>query len=204
MRIAVVGAYGNGKTTLTTALEPLLCLPRVHGSPMRDPSESVPKSLEECSELELLQLTLRRFTERVTAEERSAAGFISDGSSLHEWIYLVVRLTVGRHPPEHETRTDTMASAAHAEAVRQIGAVVRQRARDSYDLFVHLPADVPLPAGETVINDRFRALSDMLLLDVLRDLHVPVHIVRGSAPERIEQVMRLTRSARAERDGARV
>jgi AAA domain-containing protein len=193
MRIAVVGAYGNGKTTLTSALAPLLNVPRVHGNPMRDPAGAAAKSLEDCSELELLQLTVRRYSERVTAEERSSAGFLSDGSSLHEWIYLVVRLAVGRHPRDHERAAGT-ATSPYSEVVQHLGAVVKQRTYEAYDLFVHLPADIPLPAGETAVNERFRMLSDALLLQVLQELGCPVHVVRGTVPERVEQVVELVRA----------
>ncbi|MFI9503725.1 AAA family ATPase [Nocardia sp. NPDC052566] len=191
MRIAVVGAYGNGKTTLTTKLADLLDLPRVHGAPMRNPVGTVPKSLEDCSDLELLQLTLRRFAERITAEERVGA-FVSDGSSLHEWVYLAVRSAVGRHPDVD--RLPPASRSPYFDVVAHVGAVVQQRTAGSYDLFVHLPAEIPLAAGETAINEQFRVLSDRLLLDTLDGLGCPVHVVRGDAEERLTQVVALAQA----------
>jgi hypothetical protein len=190
MRIAVTGAYGNGKTTLTTVLAPRLSLPRVHGRPMRDPLGSAPKALDDCSDLELFQLTLRRFAERISVEERNPRGFVSDGSVLHEWIYLVVRLAVGRHPGPRAL-VPTAATSPYAEVAHHLGAVVKQWTCDAYDLFVYLPADVSLAPDETAINERFRALSDRLLLDILHELGRPVHIVHGDIEERAEKVIGL-------------
>src|SRR4051812_17308283 len=64
MRIAFVGAYGNGKTTLTTELSARLGLERTHGSAMRDPAGGARKALEETTDPELIQLAVRRFMER--------------------------------------------------------------------------------------------------------------------------------------------
>ena len=188
MRIAVVGAYGNGKTTLTTALSPLLEVPRVHGTPMTDPAGSVPKSLEECTEAELLQLMLRRFTERTISEERSPDGFVSDGSALHEWIYTKVRLALGRHPrPAQEL--PWCEDGVYEEVNGQLGTVIQQRAREAYDVFLHVPVEFPLKPGETPISEGFRHLSDRLLLDVLARLNCPVHVVTGSLAERLRAAL---------------
>ncbi|MFJ4105619.1 AAA family ATPase [Amycolatopsis japonica] len=184
MRIAVVGAYGNGKTTLTTALAPLLEIPRVHGTPMADPAGSAPKPLEDCAEGELLQLMLRRFTERTVSEERNPDGFVSDGSSLHEWIYTKVRLALGRHPrpPQDLPLYD---DGPYEEVAGQLGTVIQQRVREAYDVFLHVPVEFPLQPGESPISERFRHLSDRLLIEVLGRLGCPVHVVRGSVAERL-------------------
>ncbi|MGW0424582.1 hypothetical protein [Streptomyces sp. NPDC003015] len=73
------GAYGNGKTTLTTELSQQFGLPRTHGAAMRNPARGSGKSLEECTDPELIQLAVRRFTERAVDEARLSQGFISDG-----------------------------------------------------------------------------------------------------------------------------
>src|SRR5437764_779912 len=98
MRIAVVGTYGAGKTTLVSRFAELTGLPRAHGTPRRDPAGRTPKALEDVDPAELIQLVVRRYAERVAAETRHRTGFVSDGSLLHEWVYASVRLAVGMHP----------------------------------------------------------------------------------------------------------
>ncbi len=192
MRIAVVGAYGNGKTTLTTALSHLLGIPRTHGAPMRGPLGAPGKSLEECTEPELLQLAVRRFTDRAVDEARRGDAFISDGSALHEWIYTKVRLVLGRHPEPPARLADAPRSARTAlyeELTDHLGLITKQHARHAYDVFVHLPDEIPLPAGKSPISRHFRSLSDQLVLDTLNELKRPVHIVRGSVAERLHHIV---------------
>jgi hypothetical protein len=194
MKLAVVGAYGNGKTTLTTALSQELGIPRTHGFAMRDPIGQPGKSLEDSSEPELFQLTVRRLMERAADEARMVGGFISDGSILHEWVYLTVRLVLGRNPAPSMTldsapRTDR--TVLYEGIADQIGLVAKHYARDAYDTVLHLPAEVPLASGHRPISEHFRTLSDKLMLAVLRELDYPVHIVHGSVVQRLHHVLRL-------------
>jgi hypothetical protein len=192
MRIAFVGAYGNGKTTLTTELAARLGLPRVHGTAMRDPAGGAPKALEETTEPELIQLAVRRFTERSVDEARHQAGFLSDGSVLHEWVYTKVRLSVGRHPEPPASLGGSAASPRAevcAEVVDQLSLLAQKHMRLGYDLIVHCPVEVPLPDGHSPVSEYFRVLSDRLMLDTLDALTLPVHVVKGSVKERIEQVL---------------
>jgi hypothetical protein len=194
MRIAFVGAYGNGKTTLTTELSERLGLPRVHGSAMRDPAGGARKALEETNEPELIQLAVRRFMERAVDEARFEDGFLSDGSVLHEWVYTKVRLAVGRHPEPPTTVADAARSTrteTYEEVVDQLSLLAQEHARVGYDLFVHCPVEVPLPAGHSPISEHFRVLSDRLMLETLERLSLPAHIVTGTVEERIEQVLKL-------------
>ncbi|MEV5387735.1 AAA family ATPase [Streptomyces sp. NPDC052721] len=194
LRIAVAGAYGNGKTTLTTELSRQLGLPRTHGSPMRDPAGGSGKSLEDCTDPELIQLAVRRFTERVVDEARWAEGFVSDGSVLHEWIYTKVRLVLGRLPTP-SARLDSTSrpavTAAYEEVTDQIGLLAQEYACDTYDLVVHLPADVPLPEGHRPISEHFRRVSDQLLLETLEAWRIPFQVVTGSVQERVRRCREL-------------
>lgn len=194
LRIAVVGAYGNGKTTLTTELAKASHLPRTHGRAMRDPLGGAGKSLEDCSEAELLQLTVRRFTERQVGEALLPQGFISDGSVLHEWVYAKVRLALGRFPDRHarlEAPHRGGPTAAFEEVADQIGQLALDHARENYDLVVHVPAHAALDDSPRPISEVFRAVSDQLLLESLGWADVPVHVVGGSIEDRLRECRRL-------------
>jgi hypothetical protein len=192
VRIAFVGAYGNGKTTLTTELAQLTGLERTHGSAMRDPAGATPKSLEESSETELVQLAVRRYTERAVEEAANPKGFLSDGSVLHEWVYSKVRLAVGRYPEP----TDTLEAGVRSprtqvveEVVDQLGLLAKEQAKVGYDVIVFVPNEVPLPEGHDPISAHFRVLSDELMLQIVHTLGLPVHTVTGTVEERIQQVL---------------
>ncbi|MCZ0997884.1 AAA family ATPase [Streptomyces mirabilis] len=190
----MVGAYGNGKTTLTTRLAQTTPLPRTHGTAMRDPLGGSGTSLEDCTEAELLQLTVRRFTERRVGEALLPQGFLSDGSVLHEWVYAKVRLALGRFPAENARLPAVRragVAAAFEEVADQIGHLAMAHAQESYDLVVHVPAEGPLADSPRPVGETFRAISDQLLLEALGRADVPVHIVTGSLQERVETCHRL-------------
>ncbi|WP_308401110.1 AAA family ATPase [Streptomyces sp. AC512_CC834] len=194
LRVALVGAYGNGKTTLTTQLAQTTLLPRTHGMAMRDPLGGSGKSLEDCTEAELLQLTVRRFTERRVGEALLPQGFVSDGSVLHEWVYAKVRLALGRFPAADARLPPACGSGAltaFEEVADQIGHLAMAHAQEGYDLVVHVPAEGPLADSPQPISEAFRAISDQLLLEALSRADVPVHVVTGSLHERLAKCRRL-------------
>jgi hypothetical protein len=194
VRIAFVGAYGNGKTTLTTELAGRTGLERVHGSAMRDPAGGARTSLEESTETELVQLAVRRYSERTVDEALRPQGFLSDGSVLHEWVYSKVRLAVGRYPDPAATLKAGVRSPRTEvveEVVDQLGLLAKEQARTGYDLVVFVPNEVPLPEGHDPISASFRVLSDELMLEIVNTLDLPVHTVTGTVEERIEQVLRI-------------
>lgn len=207
MRIAVTGAYGAGKTTLTTAFSEFTGVPRTHGTPMRDPDGGRGATLATANIPELIRLVVRRLTERAVGEHALAAGFISDGSVLHEWAYARIRLVFGTHPPlgtvprtmaraETAVRTGALSrtepTALYEEVLDELGVLVEQHALASYDHFVHLPTEFPLSDSPPPISEHFRALSDELLLEKLTSWGVPVHIVRGDHEHRFAQLLALT------------
>ncbi|WP_369356806.1 AAA family ATPase [Streptomyces sp. cg2] len=195
MKLAISGTYSSGKTLTTMALAHLTGVPRTHAKTMREIlPEAVPgKTLEECDAAELVQLVMRRFVQRSVHESHLPGGFISDGSSLHEWTYATVRVTVGINPNEsigldHVEKTDEI--RFYERVVSQLGVALKQYAKETYDAFVHLPIEFPLdPNGHRPVNERFRTLSDELLLAVLQDeLKIPVEIIGGTIPERLDGI----------------
>lgn len=191
MKLALVGAYGAGKTTLSAALSKLTGLPRTHGSPMAVPLGSEGRSIKDCTAAELIQLSIRRYTERILDESR-LAGFVSDGSVVHEWIYGKVRIVAGSFPG-HDGPLSTWDREAgpYEEVIDQLGLLMKHHAKNTYDAFVHLPIEFGLTEAEPPISEQFRTISDELLLRVTDELGVPLHIVKGSVAERLDQVVAL-------------
>jgi hypothetical protein len=195
MRLAISGTYSVGKTLTTMAVSHLTGLPRSAALTMREllPISVPGKTLEECTAAEIIMLITRRNQGRAVNESHLQDGFVSDGSSLHEWCYGTVRVLVGINPNEsvdlqNVEMTDEL--SFYAEVMRQIGVPAEQHAKQSYDSFVHLPIEFPLVAdGHRPVNERFRALADEMLLRVLRELDIPVHIVGGTLPERLQKII---------------
>jgi hypothetical protein len=190
VRIAVIGAYGNGKTTLTTALAARLGIPRTHGQPMRNPAGAAGQSLEDSTAPQLIQLMVRRFTERVVGETLAGGSFVSDGSILHEWVYTAVRLAAGRYPQPSTAKTGPR-DTPFEQVTDQIGALARNHAASSYDLVMHLPVEFPLSDQVAPISEHFRLLSDEMLRSAFDDLRMPVQIVTGTAGERVRTSLTL-------------
>lgn len=193
MRIAISGTYSTGKTTTATALSHLTGIPRTHARTMREilPEAFPGKRLEDCTAPELFGLGMRRYAERAVHESHLPGGFISDGSSLHEWVYGTVRLRVGINP-----NLSAGADPPPTEEMRlfqavlvNMGAVVRQHAAGSYDLFIHLPVEFPLVAdGHRPVSERFRHLSDTMLRSTLDEMGMPYHVVGGTVAQRLERI----------------
>ncbi|MEU6117805.1 ATP-binding protein [Streptomyces sp. NPDC047117] len=198
MKIAVSGTYSSGKTTTSLALAHLTGIPRTHAKTMREilPEALPGKRLEDCTAPELFQLGIRRYAERAVHESHLTDGFISDGSSIHEWVYGKVRVLVGIHPDDSvETPGERTAEMAfYEEVIDNMGAVMKQHARRTYDVFVHLPVEFPLVAdGHRPVSERFRKLSEELLLNTLDEYAIPYHVVGGSIPARLEKIVELLR-----------
>ncbi|GAB2774783.1 AAA family ATPase [Streptomyces daliensis] len=191
-RIAVVGAYGSGKTTLSTALSHLTGLPRTHGSPMREPIGGEGHSVHNWTDGQLMQLTVNRYAERLLGEAAHPEGFVSDGSVVHEWTYAKLRLVAGSYPGTDvplDDRHRSTGTAVLEAAVDDIGLLMKHHARTAYDAFVHVPVEFELAPDNRPINENFRRLSDALLLPALAATGVPVHTVTGDLADRLKQAV---------------
>ncbi|GGX50037.1 AAA family ATPase [Saccharospirillum salsuginis] len=198
MRIAVSGTYSTGKTTTTEALALITGIPRTQARTMREIlPEAVPgKNLEACSSAELIQLGIRRFKERAINEALAGPDFLSDGSSLHEWVYGQARLETGINPALGSVRQELTKLATwprrryFAEVLDQFGRVVKQHAQTEYDEFIHLPIEFPLlKDGHRPVSERFRYLSDRLLLRTLVELGIPHRVISGDLETRLEKIL---------------
>ncbi|MGW4647590.1 AAA family ATPase [Kitasatospora sp. NPDC004289] len=198
MRIAISGTYSSGKTFTSYALAHLTGIPRTRARTMRELlPEAVPgKTLEQCTAAELVQLIVRRHSERAVFESRFGDAFISDGTSLQEWIYGSVRVIVGINPNaslhlgELESVDRTPEIKVFDEVMAQLGVYFKQHVQQTYDVFVHLPNELALAKdGHRPVNERFRSMADERLLEMAAELGIPAHIVGGTIPERLERIL---------------
>jgi len=194
MNLSISGTYSVGKTITSMALAHLTGIPRTSAPTMREllPISIPGKTLEQCNGAEIIMLITRRIQGRAVAESHLSDGYISDGSSLHEWSYATVRVTVGINPNDSvnlETVELTDEVRFYAEVMKQIAVPARQHAQKAYDAFVHLPIEFPIVEdGHRPVNERFRLLAEKLLLDTVHEMGIPVHIVGGTIPERLEKI----------------
>ncbi|MCA1217617.1 AAA family ATPase [Streptomyces sp. 8L] len=195
MKLAIAGTYSVGKTLTTMAVSQLVGLPRSSAKTMREllPISIPGKTLEECTPPELIMLIMRRNQERAVNEAQLPDGFVSDGSSLHEWAYGTVRVLVGINPNESvnlDSIEVTEEIGFYGKVLEQMAVPAKQHARATYDSFVHLPIEFPLvPDGHRPVNERFRSLADELMLRTLDELNIPYHTVGGSIPERLQKII---------------
>ncbi|AYG82525.1 hypothetical protein DWB77_04704 [Streptomyces hundungensis] len=199
LKLAISGTYSTGKSTTTEALSIATGIPRTHAKTSRELLvDLVPgKTVMELNAMELVKLGLRRFEERV-ANESGTGAFISDGGVFHEWVYFEARMQVGINPGAtwwfkaikqvmglpvkhfYQRYTDTL------------GDITRDRAKRTYDAYVHLPVEFDMePDGHRPVSEKFRRLSDDLLIKALADMGIPYHVVGGPVPERIEKIVEL-------------
>ncbi|UVJ39020.1 AAA family ATPase [Arthrobacter sp. CJ23] len=200
MRIGISGTYSSGKTFTSMALSHYTGLPRTRARTMREilPEAAPGKTLEECTAAELIQMIVTRHVERAVYEDKLSDGFISDGSSLQEWIYGSVRVSLGLNPSASahlkpgETVEKTPELAFFEEVMASLGNSFKNHVRNSFDVFVHLKNELPLSAdGHRPVNDEFRNMSDSILQQTMDELGIPFHVVSGSVEQRLEQIAAL-------------
>ncbi|WP_086662133.1 AAA family ATPase [Lentzea kentuckyensis] len=195
MKLAIAGTYSVGKTLTTMAVAHLTGLPRSSAKTMREllPISIPGKTLEECTPAELIMLIMRRNQERAVNESHLPHGFVSDGSSLHEWAYGTVRVLVGINPNlsvDLDTIELTDEVRFYGQVLQQMAVPAKQHAKANYDSFVHLPIEFPLVAdGHRPVNEKFRSLADELMLKTLRELEIPYHSVGGTVAERLQKIL---------------
>jgi nicotinamide riboside kinase len=197
LKLAISGTYSTGKSTTTEALSIVTGIPRTHALTARELLlDLVPgKSLVELNSVELLQLGLRRFEERVR-NESGRASFISDGSVIHEWVYGEARMRVGINPgaPWLLRATKRIAGVGRQRPyrtyMRAYGDAAKTRAESLYDAYVHLPVEFPLRAdGHRPVSESFRRLSDEILIETLDELGIEYHVVGGPIRERVGRIL---------------
>ncbi|MFF2149159.1 AAA family ATPase [Kitasatospora sp. NPDC058190] len=200
MKLAVSGTYSSGKTFTVMALSHLTGMPRTLAKTMREilPEALPGKALAECTPPEFLQLVMRRHVERAVHENLLGDGFVSDGSSLQEWIYGTLRVRAGINPSASAHLAEGQAVPRTAEmdffeqVMVQYGSAFKQHVAKTYDTFVHLRNELPIVAdGHRPMNDQFRRLCDEMLLDSFAEMGMPYHVIGGTIAERLQQIVKL-------------
>ncbi|MGW0135391.1 ATP/GTP-binding protein [Streptomyces sp. NPDC003299] len=200
MKIAISGTYSAGKTSTVMALSRYTGIPRTLARTIREIlPEAVPgKALSEVTPAEFLQLMLCRHTGRAAAEAALGDHFISDGSSLQEWLYGAGRVIHGMNPNATAGNAGGLAVVEEAEmaffakVVDQYAIALKAHVKATYDAYVHLEHELPIAAdGHRPMNEGFRATIDKMLLQTLDELEIPYHIVRGTMPERLTRICEL-------------
>lgn len=198
MKLAISGTYSSGKTLTSYALSHYVDIPRTRARTMREllPFAVPGKTLEQCNGSELIQLIVRRHVERCVHESHLTKGFVSDGSSLQEWLYGSVRVIVGINPNDSvhlsdvETVERTPAMAFFADVMDELGKAIKDHVKDTYDAFVHLPNELELAKdGHRPVNERFRRLADEGIASAIDELGIPRHVVGGTLPERLNRIV---------------
>ena len=197
MRLGITGTYSSGKTLTSLVISHLLDLPRTEARTMREilPEAAPGKTLEEVTSAQLIQMIVTRHTERVLHEHIRSQGFVSDGCSLQEWIYGSVRVKYGINPNASvnlkpgESAEKTPELAYFEQVMTELGKLFKRHVKSSFDLFVHLPNELPLAKdGHRPVNEQFRSASDGLLKDTFDELGIKYLIIGGSLEERAERI----------------
>ncbi|HET6483006.1 MAG TPA: ATP-binding protein [Actinoplanes sp.] len=199
LRLAISGTYSTGKSTTTEALSLATGVPRTHAKTSRELLiDLVPgKTVMDLNAMELVKLGLRRFEERVH-NEAGPGPFISDGGVFHEWVYFEARMRVGINPgaPWWVSAIKTVAGLPvkhfYQRYTDTLGDITKARAKRLYDAYVHLPVEFDMhPDGHRPVSEKFRRLSDDLLIEALEDMGLPYHVVGGSIPDRLAKIIDL-------------
>ncbi|MEU3794768.1 AAA family ATPase [Streptomyces fructofermentans] len=196
MKISVSGTYSSGKTSTVMALSHYTGVPRSLARTIREiMPEALPGvKLVDVTPAQFLQLTMRRHTGRAVQEALLGDNFISDGSSLQEWLYGEGRLRYGMNPNATAAggsgpATTTEEMAFFGKAVEQYGMAFKQHVKATYDAYVHLRHELPITAdGHRPMNNEFRTTIDEMLLTTLDELQIPYHVVSGSMAQRLETI----------------
>ncbi|TDU04087.1 AAA domain-containing protein [Streptomyces sp. 846.5] len=197
MKISISGTYSAGKTSTVMALSHYTGVPRTLARTIREilPETFPGKRLSEVEPAEFLQLMLRRHTGRAVREALLGDHFISDGSSLQEWLYGAGRVIHGMNPNDTAGLEGGRVTELSAEmrffgaVVDQYGFALKQHVKDTFDAYVHLRHELPITSdGHRPMNEGFRRTIDAMLLQTLDELEIPYHVVSGTMPERLETI----------------
>lgn len=199
MKLAISGTYSSGKTRTVMTLAHYTGVPRTLAKAIRElMPQAVPgKKLADVTPAEFLQLMMRRHVGRAVQEALLGDNFLSDGSSLQEWLYGAARVIHGMNPNATADQERPFANgpsnaemAFFEQVVAQFGYAFKEHVRATYDAYVHLRHELPITTdGHRPMNNHFRTTIDEMLLSTLDELCIPYHVVGGSFTDRLTQIV---------------
>jgi hypothetical protein len=178
LRLAVTGAPGTGKTTLSTALATALGLPSTDAPPadVVDVPNGLPRSIH----------TMLSGFERRLDEEARLKGFVSDGSLLHECA--LERAAIDSDPDRRLARRRPVSWLKTApdraflrRYVEALEGIVARSARESYDAVVHLRIDAATANAHRLAIDR-------ALLELIDRSGLPYAVCAGPCEDIVRSV----------------
>ncbi|MFT8425377.1 MAG: AAA family ATPase [Liquorilactobacillus sp.] len=200
-RIVISGTYSTGKTTTTTALSIATGIPMINALSAREIlTDLYPgRRFQDMTATELMALGLKRFEERIRAEEQALSqygSFISDGSVLNEWIYGTVRMKVGINPGStlpHRISKKIIGFTSKPfvnKYLESYGVVVNKHAKKWYTDIIHLPIEFQMnPDGHRPVSEKYRKLSDQEIVNSFKDIGFSPYYVKGSISNRLETII---------------
>ncbi|KMZ13463.1 putative ATP/GTP-binding protein, MmyX [Candidatus Burkholderia humilis] len=196
MKIAVSGTYSSGKTLTVMALSYYTGIPRTLAKAIREimPLAVPGKRLSEVTPAEFLHLMMQRHVERVVHETRLGDHFVSDGSSLQEWLYGGTRTIYGMNPaqPSSAPLNDDPEMLFFGKVVREFSKSFKRHVKSTYDVFIHLRHELPLiNDGHRPMSNQFRTQIDNMLLETLEELAIPYYVVHGDIASRLGSIATL-------------
>lgn len=194
MKIAIIGAHGVGKTTLTKALETTTGIAAPVPTPMHNPEPGKLKSLQDCTNEEMIRLSQRRFAERI-AQEQATDNVISDGSVLHEWSYASVRLSLGIFPTSTQEKSTNPKINTQLELIEMFAEEAMKYAENSYDLLFFIPIEISLPEENSPISDRFQLEAQKHLQNLLTKSNAQFTTLSGTHSERLDHALNVIEQA---------
>jgi nicotinamide riboside kinase len=199
MKIAISGTYSTGKTTTALALSFLTGVTVTHARTMREilPDAFPCKKLERCNFHELMELGMRRFSERIITEKNIKGSFVSDGCPLQEWIYGTTRMVTGLNPSEKPWKIRLHKKLFSPEwcvfekSISAFGHVVKKYTKSHYDAIIHLPVEFPfVPDGHRPTSETYRSESERLLCQTYKELEINILEVNGSLEQRLGKIVK--------------
>lgn len=195
MKLAISGTYSSGKTRTVMALSHYTGVPRTLAKTIREilPDAVPGKRLAEVTPPEFLQLMMRRHVGRAVQESLLGDSFLSDGSSLQEWLYGTARVIHGMNPSATEGQPAGPPPAEmlfFEQVVAQFGHAFKQHVKGTFDAYVHLRHELRIrDDGHRPMNEEFRATIDDMLLATLEELKIPYYAIGGSFSERMTAIV---------------
>ena len=197
MKIVISGTYSTGKTTTALAFSLLSEIPALHARTMREilPATFQGKRLEKCDFHELIELGMRRLTERMVCEQ-GMDSFVSDGCPLQEWIYGTTRIITGLNLSEKpwKNKLDKLIRSTKwnvfEETLNGFGSIAKEYTKKHYDKIIHLPVEFPFdPDGHRPTSESFREKSEILLKKTYAELDLEVFETTGSLENRLTKII---------------